>query len=260
MEKPELVQAVHRDYFHAGARIATTNTYPVHRDRLLPYGIEDQFEKLQLAACIVAVKARDEFGAGDVAGSLGPTGWSYRPDLAPPAAQAADVFAEIARLQAPYVDLFLLETMSSVDQARGALMGVSAWNKPVWLAISVDDTDGTLLRSGEPVEAVLPLLEEFNVDALLVNCSMPEAVSQGLPRLNQTSKQLGAYANGFFAIDPAHADAGASAARLPSRQDLGPVEYAAFADQWIGDGATIIGGCCEVGPAHIRELAQQFAA
>ena len=45
---------------------------------------------------------------------------------------------------------------------------------------------------------------------------------------------------------------------LEARKDLGPAAYAAFAEQWVEGGASIIGGCCEVGPAHIAELARRF--
>ncbi len=57
----------------------------------------------------------------------------------------------MARVHADYVDFHLLETMSSIDQARGGLMGAGVTGKPVWVSLSVDDTDGTKLRSGEPL-------------------------------------------------------------------------------------------------------------
>ncbi|PLX95727.1 MAG: homocysteine S-methyltransferase [Desulfuromonas sp.] len=258
LDAPELIHAVHRDYFLAGADIATANSYALHRDRLQPFGIEDRFADLHRQACQLAVSARDEHGSGLVAGALGPTGWSYRPDLAPLADEAAELFAEIARLQDPYVDLLLCETMSSVDQARGAAMGASVVNKPIWLAVSVDDEDGTKLRSGEPVTAILPLIEEFNLAALLVNCSVPEAVDQALPLLAGHGVPLGAYANGFVKIAEEFMKTDATVAELDKRANLGPDVYADFAAGWIAQGATIVGGCCEVGPAHIAELARRF--
>jgi len=257
-EMPELVQAVHADYFEAGATIATTNTYTLHRDRLARFSIEDEFESLNQTACEIAVRARDAFGRGQVAGSLGPTGGSYQPDLAPPAEEAAEVFQEIAQVQAPYVDLFILETMSSVDQARGALMGACSVGKPVWLAVSVLDDDGTKLRSGESVTDVLPLLSEFPVSAFLVNCSTPEAISNTMPLLSGQKTPLGVYANGFTRIEKAFQKPGASVDVLEERTDLTATQYADFADRWIQAGASIVGGCCCVGPAHIQELTTRF--
>lgn len=258
VESPELVKQVHDAYFAVGAEIATTNTYPLHRDRLVPHDMEDQFESLHRLGCQIASESRDAFGSGRVAGAMGPTGWSYRPDLAPPAEQAAELYAEIARLQEPYVDLFLIETMASVDQARGALMGASVINKPVWLAVSVDDDNGENLRSGESLKELFPVIEEFNPDALLVNCSIPEAVTKACNALSGVRTSRGAYANGFTAITSDFAQAGATVDALSAREDLGPERYAEFAGQWIESGASIVGGCCEVGPMHIQELVRRY--
>ncbi len=254
LERPELVRSVHDDYFAAGAEIATANSYAVLRDRLAAHGLEHRFRDLHETACRIAAEARDANGAGRVAGSLGPIGASYRPELAPPADQAAEVYAEIARIQAPFVDLYICETMASVEQARGAVMGASVAGKPVWLSITVADADGTRLRSGEPVEAILPVVAELSPAALLVNCSTPEAVSAALPRLAGAGVPLGAYANGFTHISEAFLKDRPTVAALTARRDLDPEAYLAFAEAWATAGAEIIGGCCEVGPAHIRLL------
>lgn len=253
-DTPDLVCQLHCEYFSAGADIATTNSYMLHHDRLAPFGLDDHFTALHRLACELAVRARDTHGRGLVAGSLRPTGASYRPELAPPAAQAAELFAEIARLQAPYVDLLLCETMASVEQARGALMGAKSVAKPVWLAVTVDDRNGTRLRSGENLLEILPLVDEFAPDALLVNCSLPEAIDQAIPLLQDQPLPIGAYANRFQPISPDFLHDGATVAALRIRNNLDPVRYADFADGWIARGVTLIGGCCDIGPAYIREL------
>ena len=258
IDRPELVRELHSDYFSAGADIATTNSYAILPDRLRPFGLENRFVELQRLACQLAVSARDEHGQGLVAGSMGPVGRSYRPDLAPPIEEAASLYAEIAAIQEPYVDIFLCETMSSVAQARGAVMGASSGRRPIWLAVSVDDEDGTRLRSGEAITEILPLLSEFDLAALLVNCSPPEAVSQALPLLTGQGIPLGAYANGFVKIAPDYLQEGATVDLLQARKNLGPEVYTQFAEDWTKQGATIIGGCCEVGTAHIEELAKRL--
>ena len=258
LDNPELVRGVHDDYFAAGAEVATTNTYAIHRDRLVRHDVESQFEALHKAACEIAVASRDAHGSGQVAGSLGPTGWSYRPDIAPPSEQAAEIYAEVAKLQAPFVDLFICETMSSVDQARGALLGAQTQSKPVWLAISVDDEDGTKLRSGEAVTDILPLVAELKPDALLLNCAVPEAFDQAMPLLSPCTTPIGGYANGFTKIVSAFTSPNATVEALEKRSDLNPEKYADFVDKWVNQGASIVGGCCEVGPDHIRELARRL--
>ncbi|MCG6884687.1 MAG: homocysteine S-methyltransferase family protein [Silicimonas sp.] len=257
MDHPEIVREIHADFFAAGAGIATANTYAIHHDRLAGTGAEARFEELHLLALGLAAEARDAHGGGRIAGALGPLGGSYKAELAPPSAEAAPLYAEIVALQEPYVDLFILETMSGVDQARGGLMGTRATEKPVWLSLSVDDEDGTRLRSGEALADVLPLVEEFAPEAVLINCSRPEAVSAGLPVIAGMGRPFGGYANGFTVIVESFRQAGATVDLLDARTDLGPVEYADFVDRWIGLGATIVGGCCEVGPAHIAEITRR---
>lgn len=218
----------------------------------------ERLDEINCLACEIACRARDAHGTGLVAGSLGPLGFSYQPDKAPPAEDAAEAYAHLARLHAPFVDVHLLETMSSVDQARGGLLGSRVTGKPVWLALSVDDGNGVRLRSGEPLDAVAPLVDEFRPDCLLLNCSRPEAITDGLPILARLGVAFGAYANGFTGISAAFDRIGATVDLLQSRHDLDPASYAGFAARWASLGATVIGGCCEVGPAHIAELARRF--
>ena len=260
IDAPDLVRAVHDDFFAAGANVATTNTYSVLPDRLEAHRLADRLEDLSHAACQIACSARDAHGKGLIAGSLGPLGFSYQPEKAPPPDEAAETYARLARLHARYVDVHLLETMSSVDQARGGLLGAQVTGKPVWLALSVDDGDGTRLRSGEPLDAVAPLVDEFRPACLLLNCSRPEAISEGLPILAGIWDVIGAYANGFTGISAAFDRIGATVDLLESRSDLGPESYADFAERWIAMEAQVVGGCCEVGPPHIAEIVRRLKA
>jgi S-methylmethionine-dependent homocysteine/selenocysteine methylase len=258
MDDPDLVRAVHADYLDAGADVITTNSYVLHRDRLAPFGVEDRFEELHSLACRLAVEARDAHGTGLVAGSLGPNARSYRPDLALPEDQAVEAFAEIARLQVPYVDLLLCETMSSIEQARGAVLGALTVGLPVWLAVTVDDDDGTRLRSGQEISLVVELCNAMSLDTVLVNCSIPEAVDTAVGVLTGCSLRVGAYANGFTRINEAFLESGATVDLLQKRKDLDPEAYAGFAADWVTRGVGIVGGCCEVGPSHIALLAKRF--
>jgi homocysteine S-methyltransferase len=260
LDAPEILHAVHADFFAAGAEIAIANTYAVQHARLKPAGLDDRFAELHRRALDIAIAARDDHGTGRVAASLGPLGWSYRPEAVPPVAEAAAAYAEIAALHADRADLFLCETMSSVDQARGALTGLAGAALPVWLAVSPSDEDGRRLRSGELVTDILPLVDAFRPEVLLVNCARPEAVTDALAALRPHGIPLGAYANGFARIASAYKSDTATVAELDARPDLTPARYADFAEGWVELGAVVVGGCCEVGPDHIAELTRRFAA
>ena len=257
IDQPELVGAVHADYFARGATIATTNTYAVHRSRLERVGIADQLPALIDAAVSQAENARHGSG-GRIAGSLGPLLATYRPDLNPDPDDAARKFKELVDLMADRVDLFLIETVSSVQEAEGVLRGTKGCGKPVWLALTVMDHDGTRLRSGEQVSDIAPLIDRFAPDALLINCARPEAIPAALKILSNFDLPFGAYANGFTEISEGFLKDAPTVDALQQRHDLGPDAYAEHAMGWVSQGATIVGGCCEVGPDHIETLARHL--
>ncbi len=268
IDMPGLVSEVHSAYADAGATVATTNTYAIHRDRLrggsdnhyasdgmeLP-DIEDQLPDLLGAALGEADAVRPR---SRVAGSIGPLGASYRSDLHPDVATATPIYAEIAQHLAPGVDMLLFETVVSIEAAEACLKAGRATDRPVWLSFSVDDSDGTRLRSGEPLADALPIAAQ--ADVVLANCSIPEVIPAALTILCQAGRPFGAYANGFTKITTNFLKGGTTASDLSARTDLTPEAYADHAMAWVGAGATIVGGCCEVGPAHIAELAQRLRA
>ncbi|MEJ8562687.1 homocysteine S-methyltransferase family protein [Yoonia sp. GPGPB17] len=253
IDHPGLVAKVHASYAAAGATVHTTNTYAILHDRLEGTGMEDQFEALYAAAMNEAANA------GVRAGAIGPLGASYRPDVFPPHEIAVETYTEVANLLAPHVDVILCETVASVAHASAILEAAATTGKPVWLALTVDDTDGTKLRSGEPITDVLAVADAAS--AVLANCSSPEAISDAIAVLAAgTTKPFGGYANGFTKISDAFLGDKPTVDALTARTDLGPDAYARFAMKWIAQGATIVGGCCEVGPAHIAKLADEIKA
>ncbi len=252
LDHPGMVADVHRDYVAAGASVHVTNTYAIHRDRLAGTGLEDQFAALHMAA--VAETRIACAGHGRIAGSMGPLIASYRPDIHPAHDVAVPLYAEVAQILGPEVDLLICETIASVDHAKSALQGALTAGKPVWLSMTVDDEDGTRLRSGKPLAEVLPVTE--GASALLANCAAPEAMAAAVAVLAEGDLPFGAYANGFQQITKDFLKDKPTVDSLSARRDLGPEAYADFALGWIAQGATIVGGCCEVGPAHIRRLAE----
>ncbi len=260
IDHPGLVKAIHDDYFAAGASVATTNTYNILHDRLQPQGLDQLYHALHLWALAEAHESVAGAGRGMIAGSMGPLGESYRPDLTPPVAVSEPLYAEKARILGPHVDVILIETISSLELARGALRGAQAAGKPVWLSVSVDDRDGSRLRSGEAVAGLAQVLAEAPAAAVLANCSLPEAMEAAMTALKPLGLPFGAYANGFSEITGLPLPEDGHAPAYCARHDLTPEAYAAFALRWIALGATIVGGCCEVGPAHIRHLHARLLA
>lgn len=255
LENPGLVAQVHREFTAAGATIATANTYAIHRDRLVDTPWKERFADLH---AIALAEARVS-GAARIAGAIGPLVASYRPDLHPSADKGAPIYAEIAQMIGPSCDLMICETVASVTHAEAVLRGAAASGKPVWLALTVQDTDGTRLRSGEPLADVLPYAKA-GAAAVLINCSAPEAIPAALDAIKDCGLPFGAYANAFEQITEDFLKAKPTVDSLSKRRDMTPKAYADHVMGWIDQGATIVGGCCEVSPDHIAEIARRLRA
>ncbi|APX91057.1 homocysteine S-methyltransferase [Brevirhabdus pacifica] len=258
LEHPGMVRHVHEDYYAAGADVATTNTYALLPDRLAGTGHEDMFERLINEAIHEAQAARANYPDRLIAGSLGPLRASYRPELCPAATEAAKEYAPSVAILARHVDKFLIETMSSVEQARGALMAAREGGRPMWLSMAVDEKDGTRLRSGEALADLAPLIDVYLPEAVLINCSPPEVVPAGLEVLAEFGIRFGAYANGFTGITDAFLTDRPTVDALSARTDMTPEVYADHVMRWVDQGATIVGGCCEIGVPHIAEIARRL--
>lgn len=256
IEAPEFVARVHQGYVEAGADVITTNTYAV-----VPFHIgEDRFAQdgarlAALAGSLARQVADQAAHRVRVAGSLPPVCGSYRPDLVD-IARARPILATLVRELAPHSDVWLAETLSALSEAELVAELVSGTDKPLWLSFTLDDTHpGAVptLRSGETVAAAAALAVRLGAEALLFNCSQPEVMAAAVRVAREaTDLAIGVYANAF---PPQPEEAEANAVLLDIRADLDPAGYAAFAAAWRDLGATILGGCCGIGPEHIAALA-----
>ena len=258
MQAPNLVADVHRNFIAAGAQVITTNTYA-----LVPFHIGEAcfrdhgFELALQAAQIARNTIEGSLTASPIklAGCIPPAFGSYRPDLFDPT-RVTDILSPLLRAQEALVDMWLIETVSSSQEAMAVINAVKQFSdKPIWLSFSLTNRhDLTLplsLRSQEPLDSVIPLLEQL--DTVLFNCSQPEEMEEAIrfTRLHNSDITIGAYANSFSEVKRTH-DANAMLSSL--REDVTPERYLSFAQRWVNAGATIIGGCCGIGPEHIRAL------
>ena len=109
------------------------------------------------------------------------------------------------------------------------------------------------LRSGETIEQAIETANTLNVSALLFNCSQVEEMKDVLDIVQKSDLEIpyGVYANAF---EPIKQDQDVSTDGLTIRDDNSVSDYYNHALKWVSQGATIIGGCCGIGPEHIKEL------
>lgn len=253
MEGPDFVRQAHERFAEAGADILTTNSYAV-----VPYHIGDaRFAERGLDLAFLAGRlARDVADRHGlrVAGSLPPPLGSYRADLFDPVA-ARSILARLIDGLRPHVDLWLAETLSTLGEAELVGELLLGDDRPLWLSFTLKDEGAAVLRSGETIVAAAQLAERLGAAALLFNCSAPEvmedAVRQAKAALSDKTLPIGVYANGFAHEEQA---VEANAGLRQIRADLDPPCYLEWAQRWAVAGAGLIGGCCGIGPAHIRAL------
>jgi len=259
-EAPQVVVAVHTAFIESGAQVITSNSYAV-----VPFHIgEERFanEGLKLAS-IAGQLARTAADASahpvKVAGSLPPLFGSYRPDLFQPE-RVAEVLTPLLQGLGAHVDLWLAETQSSLAEVQAIHAHLPSDGKPFWVSFTLqdEDVDGVpRLRSGETVAEAIEVGVKMGVAALLFNCSQPEVIGAAVDVAQSIIKRLGAdiaigvYANAF---PPQPKEATANDGLDELREDLDPLGYLQWAKDWQQRGASMIGGCCGIGPEHIAEL------
>ncbi|WP_437677530.1 homocysteine S-methyltransferase family protein [Sorangium sp. So ce131] len=232
----EVVRAIHREYARAGATVHTANTFRAKRRQAGDAWAE-------LAARAVAL-AREAAPAGHrVAGSIAPLEDCYRPDRSPADPRAEH--RELARaLAAAGVDLLLCETFPHVGEALVALEEAAATGVEAW--VSFTPGPGADLLSPEDVGLAAREAAARGARVVLVNCAPATRTLEYVERLAASGVPFGAYAN-----------AGAEGEGLgwaAGQDSASAARYAALARRWLEAGATIVGGCCGTGPAHIAAL------
>ena len=266
-EAPELVAEAHRRFIDAGADVIITNTYA-----LVPYHIgderyTDQGQALMALAGQIARHVADEADRPVlVAGSVPPLFGSYRPENFDPATAPA-MYRAFVESQAPYVDLWITETLGSVTEFDVSRAAVVHDDRQLWAAFCLqkDLVDGRArLYSDESVADAARAAAagvESGVAALVFNCAPPEVMGPAIAEARETlgpdfgGLRVGAYPNAF----PDHVTDGYAAndTILGRRPDLTGQRLADLVEDWIALGATIAGGCCGMHPEHIAAVADR---
>jgi S-methylmethionine-dependent homocysteine/selenocysteine methylase len=233
---PEAVVAIHRDYAAAGAEVHTSNTFRTRRS-----DVGERWRELTLRAVALA---REGAGEGRVAGSIAPVADCYRPDLSP-GEGAYDAHAAMAAvLLEGGADLILCETFPEVHEAVAAVRAArDAGATEVWGSLTAGP-EADLLSPAELATGA-ERLAAAGASVLLANCIPALRMADYLAELGSVGVPFGAYANAGSADD-----------RIGWRSDgsFGPERYAELAERWAEQGATVLGGCCGTGPAHLRAL------
>ena len=265
-DDPDAIVAAHRAFFAAGARVAITASYQASFEGFAAHGLDRAAtEALLRRSVALAGRARDEALADGAAGplfvaaSVGPygailaDGSEYRGRYGLGVEDLKAIHRDRLRVLASTdADVLAAETIPELEEgvAIAELLGESP-GTAAWISFSC--RDGATLRSGAPIEAAVEAIRDApGVVATGVNCTAPEHVEELVGRIRSvTALPIVVYPNSGEGWD--------AAARRWTGGRVGRVDGEAAA-RWRAAGATLVGGCCRVGPDQVASMAPAMAA
>lgn len=244
-DDPAAVERAHREFFVAGAEVATTASYQASFEGFAAAGIDrDEAERLMRLSVEVARRARDaERPGGWVAASVGP----YGAMLADGSEYAGDYGLTVAELRAFHAprlavladagaDVLAVETIPSLAEVEAVLVEVAGTGHPAWLSVTA--ADGRT-RAGEPL-----------ADAFAMAADVPEVIAVGVNCLTPAGVQPALAAGATLAYPNSGQGWDAESRAWTGESAFDP----ALVASWLTAGVRLVGGCCRVGPADIAAV------
>ena len=257
----QLLLDTHLDFINSGAEIIVTTTFTTRRMRLRDNGVEDKFEYLNTKAGEIAKKAKDLNPHILVAGGLPPQYLTYEVDTRSDD-EIKENFYDQAKLLDPFIDFFYLDVLSSVREFNLAIKAIESFKKPYLIGAHI--SEGVKLPSGENISEIITTINHKKLLGIMLSCVSPENYEKNLNEIKSLGVPFGFKLNGFITTKPAagytntfnKSKTGNPNEFLGHREDLIPEKMALFVKKFKEAGATILGGCCETRPAHIKEMAR----
>ena len=233
---PQALSALHAEYADAGATHHTANTF-----RTQPHILGEDFAHWAKEA--VRITREAVHSDHRVLGSLAPVADCYRPDLSP--SDASTTHAALAQVLVDAgVDIVLAETFPHPVEGLIAARAALEAGAPTWLSLTAGPSAD--LMSPAQMQDAAERAGHLGVSAVLVNCVAATQVRPFVDAIAGVGLPFGVYANA------GHVNEGLGWGRGD------PEHYADLAEGWAELGATIIGGCCGTGPAHIRAVRKRL--
>ena len=257
----KLLLDTHLDFINSGAEVIVTTTFTTRRMRLRDNNVEDKFEYLNTKAGEIAKKAKDLNPHVLIAGGLPPQYLTYEADTRSDN-EIRENFYEQARLLNPFIDFFYFDVLSSVKEFKLAIEAIKSFNKPYLVGAHI--SEGVKLPSGENISDIISKIEHKNLLGLILSCISPENYEENLDEIKNLGIPFGFKLNGFVTTKPhsgytnsfKKSKTGNPNEFLGQRKDLTPKNMAIIVKKFKDAGATILGGCCETRPEHIREMSK----
>jgi len=259
----QMVVNSHLDFINAGAEVIVTSTFTARRNRLIQNDCEKYFEKINIKAVELAQKARD-ISKKDIliAGGLPNQKQTYTADLGKDLNLIEKNFYDQAKALRNGIDFYYLDVMSSGLECEIALNAIESYNLPVLVGVHLRDSG--LLPSGEKIESIVKKYKNKNWLGIIMACISPKAYEAVANDLKKIDIAYGFKLNAFkkipvgytVASKDAWGNAGNPNTVLGTNADLNESRFYDYVKNFKENGATILGGCCEIRPSHIKEISK----
>ena len=250
----QIVVNAHLDFIKAGAEVIVTNSFGSRKRRLIENNLEKKFNELNITAGKLAAKAVKKSKKNTlIAGSLPPQNFTYFADLGDNLNFIKDGFFQQAKCLNPYVDFFYLDVMSSLKECEIGIQSIKSFKKEFLIGIHIRENGK--LPSGEKFISVVKKLEKYNPIGILASCVSIENLDQITKDIKKIKVPFGFKINAFEHIPAGwKPDANNPKVQLGTRHDLNPKKFLNVCKKFKKLGAKIIGGCCEITPAHVKQI------
>ena len=253
----DLVVETHLDFINAGADLIVTNNFGVRKRRLLQNNRLDYFESANRYAGQLAQKAKKLSNNNVlIAGSLPTHADTYQSRFFNTDKEVHEGFYETAKILNPFVDLFFLDVISSVKETKIACDAIKEFNKPVLIGLHF--RKNAYLPSNETTTDVVKEIKNYNCCGIIAACVSPEIVKLVLPEFKKQNIPYGFKVNAFEDIPEDFVISSKSSQQptdvLGTLKDFTPNVFKNFVESAANQGATLLGGCCEIKPRHIKAL------
>ena len=249
----------HLDFINAGSKIITTSNFTIRKRRLAQNKLEDKLNVfLEISGKLAQKAVKLSKKKIEIAGSLPTRGETYKSDIFLSDKELLREFQESASILNTYVDLFYLDVLCSYKEIELALESIKNFDKDVIVGIHLKDTGK--LPSGENILGLKKILSNYKIRAVIGGCISPEIYQKVSAELKQLNYEYGFKINAFenipddWSITP-NANPNLS---LGKRTDLDPDVFVDFCKKAINDGASFVGGCCEINHHHIQALSNEL--
>ena len=260
MEQPEVVRQVHESYIRAGADVVIANTFGTAPHVIKRLGLEDQTAEINQSAVRLALQARDNTGQDVCVAASMSSMPAFDKFSVPKTNEVREGFARQAELLTEAgAELIITEMMRDVDIAGMVISAARATGIPVWTGFSASmDDAGSLTNYMSDVRDTNTMsFKQMAEDVLSMGCDSAGVMHSSVHDTGPALAELGELWNGpMFA----YAESGHFVPPSWKFEDIiSPEDYLGYARQWIGQGVQIAGGCCGIGPEHIRVLRENLS-